>query len=465
MAKRKKLSTPDVVADSFMEELFQGLPPFTSAKAGEMISGTIIDIQKDKILLDLFGIYTGIISGRELRDRANTAKQLKVGDILKAYVIEEENPDGLVVLSLRKASEERTWEEFQEAFEKGTVISVRPHEANKGGLLLEIDNIKGFIPVSQLAPLHYPRVNGADALRILERLQKLIGVTFKVKIINLDKENGKLILSEKSALEEERKAVLQKLKIGQKVKGRISGIVKFGIFVAFEGLEGLVHISEIAWGHVSDPSEHGRLGDPVEVLVIGIDNDKISLSMKRLTPDPWIEAAKKFKVGQIIESEIARTTEFGAFIKLDTEINGLIHLSEVTDDPTIKDIRQILKIGDKVKAKIIAVEPEEHRIGLSIKALSETAPAKKTKAKKEKGAELSEGKVGVVEARETKVEATESQDGQTNLSDVKGVSAKVAAALEKGGYKTLDDLKKAKKEDLVALEGIGEKTAEKLLAL
>lgn len=465
MAKRKNPPSDVLVADSFMEELFQNLPLFVAPKAGEMISGTVIDVQKDKILLDLSGMFTGIISGRELRDRANTARELKVGDVLKSYVIEEENPDGLVVLSLRKASQERTWEEFQEAFEKGTVITVRPHEANKGGLLLEIDNIKGFIPVSQLAPLHYPRVNGADALRILERLQKLIGVIFKVKIINLDKENGKLILSEKSALEEERKSVLSKLKMGQKVKGKISGIVKFGIFVAFDGLEGLVHISEIAWGHVSDPSEHGRLGDPVEVLVIGIDNDKISLSMKRLTPDPWIEAAKKFKVGQIIESEIARTTEFGAFIKLSSEINGLIHLSEATDDPSIKDIRQLLKVGDQVKAKIIAVEPEEHRIGLSIKALTETAPAKKAKkAKAEENTEKVEVSEDKGQKKAPEAEVPEAKPLES-LHEVKGVSSKVATALEKGGYKTLADLKKAKKEDLVALEGIGEKTAEKLLAL
>lgn len=459
MAKRKILQSDASSAFLLMEELFQNISPITPPKAGEMISGTVIDVQKDKVLLDLSGMYTGIITGRELRDRANTARQLQVGDSLKSYVIEEENPEGLVVLSLRKASEERTWEEFQEAFEKGTVISVRPHEANKGGLLLEIDNIKGFIPVSQLAPLHYPRVNGADALRILERLQKLVGITFKVKIINLDKENGKLILSEKSALEEERKVALSRLKMGQKVKGKISGLVKFGIFVAFDGLEGLVHISEIAWGHVSDPSEFGRLGDPVEVLVIGIDNDKISLSMKRLTPDPWIEAAKKYKVGQIIESEIARTTEFGAFIKLDSEINGLIHLSEVTDDPNVKDIRQVLKAGDKVKAKIIAVEPEEHRIGLSIKALSEVASSKK--AKKEEKKAVSEEK----ESKKAPEGKSEEAQPSESLHDVKGISAKVAAALEKGGYKTLADLKKAKKEDLLALEGIGEKTVEKLLAL
>ena len=182
-----------------------------------------------------------------------------------------------------------------------------------------------------MAPLHYPRVNGADSARILARLQKLIGLPLLVKIINMDKEGGKLILSERAAEEEERKKALDKLEVGQKVKGKISGIVNFGIFVTFEGLEGLVHISEIAWGHVKDPNDYGKLGDEVEILIIGKESDKISLSMKRLVPDPWIEATKKYKVGTVIDGEIKRITPFGAFVKLDNEINGLIHVSEISD--------------------------------------------------------------------------------------------------------------------------------------
>lgn len=371
-----------------MDELLKSAETFVLPAPGVLVDGVVAAIWKNKILVDLEGVATGIISGQEAQDSTDTLKSLQVGDIISAYVLEEENEDGLVVLSLRKASQQKTWNKFIKAYENGEAITVTANEANKGGLLLNIDGIKGFIPVSQLAPLHYPRVNGADAARILARLQKLIAIPLLVKIINLDKEGGKLILSERAAEEEERKKSMGKLEVGQKVKGRISGIVNFGIFVTFDGLEGLVHISEIAWGHVKDPNDYGKLGDEVEVLVIGKDSDKISLSMKRLVPDPWIEATKKYKVGTIIEGEVNRITPFGAFVKLDNEINGLIHVSEISDQ-TVADSSQVLKVGDKVKAKIIAIDPDDHRVGLSINALNEEskdeekAEKKAKKAKKE----------------------------------------------------------------------------------
>lgn len=360
-----------------MENLLKGSPDMVFPVPGTLVEGNVTDIQKNKILVDLGGINTGIIAGKEAHDSGDTMKELKEGDAISAYVVDSENQDGLVVLSLRKASQEKSWRMFVDAYESGEVIKVKANEANKGGLLLEVDGIKGFIPVSQLAPMHYPRVNGADSALILKRLQDLVGKTFEVKVINVDNDNGKLILSEKAAMQEQRDASLTKLKVGQKIKGEISGIVKFGIFVAFEGLEGLVHISEIAWGHVKDPSDYGKIGDEVEVLVIGIDGEKISLSMKRLVPDPWIEAAKKFTVGKVVEGKINKITQFGAFMELSDEINGLIHLSEITDEP-LEDASEKLKIGDPVKAKIISVDLDEHRIGLSIKALDEKpADAKK----------------------------------------------------------------------------------------
>jgi len=232
--------------------------------------------------------------------------------------------------------------------------------------------------------LHYPRVNGADSSMILQKLQKLIGQNFDCKVIGIDKENGKLILSEKAAQSAQRSVAMSKLKIGQKVKGRISGVVKFGIFVAFDGLEGLVHISEIAWGHVSDPLDYGKVGDELEVLVIGMEADKISLSMKRLVPDPWIDAAKKFKVGNIVEGEVTRVAQFGAFMKLNDEINGLIHISEM---PTEGDLSPAnLAAGQKVKARIIDVNLDEHRIGLTLSL------EKKEEAKSEEVAEEKEEK-------------------------------------------------------------------------
>lgn len=377
---------------SVMAELLQDAPLYTLPKPGTIVDGTVIDIQKNKILIDLDGVSTGVVSGQEAVDSRGSSKDIKIGDRISAFVLEEENDAGLVVLSLRKASQKKTWNHFVSAHESNESITVVASEANKGGLLINVDGIKGFIPVSQLAPMHYPRVDGADSAEILKRLQKLVGIPLLVRIINLDKEGGKLILSEKAAEEETRDAYMETLDIGQKMKGRVSGIVKFGIFVTFNGVEGLVHISEIAWGHVRDPRDFGRVGDEVEVLIIGKERDKISLSMKRLTPDPWLEATKKYKVGTTIESEITRVTPFGAFVKLDEEINGLIHVSEIVDGDNV-DPTEHLKVGQKVQARIIAIEPEEHRVALTLKPEKEAKKAKKEKTEeKEEVAEEKEEK-------------------------------------------------------------------------
>lgn len=481
-------------AISKMENLLKNSPEIFVPKLGELVEGSVIHIYRNQILVDLGGTATGIISGRETKDSLDTLKSLESGDKISAVVVEEEDPEGMIVLSLRKASQEKTWQKFVDSNEKGTIIEVKVNEANKGGLLLDVDGIQGFIPVSQLAPLHYPRVNGADAQKILERLQKLVGETFQVKAINIDREKGKLILSEKAAFDEQRQKSLGGLKVGQKVKGKISGLVNFGMFVAFTGLEGLVHISEIAWGHVNNPSEFGKLGDEVEVLVIGIEGDKISLSLKRLTQDPWIEAAKTFKLGTIVDGEVNRITQFGAFIKLNDEINGLIHLSEISHQP-IKDISEKLKIGAKIKAKIITVDLDDHRIGLSIKALETPPPTVKTEekveskdnpaetAKKttEKPAEATPEKATETdkpketppaekiaptdEAEEKNPAEKTSPDSDLKLADVKEINAKHQKTLIEAGYETLADLKKAKPADLTKLEGIGPKTAEKILEL
>ncbi len=371
------------VASSVMDELLTQDTEVALPKPGSLVEGNVVSIVGSKVLVDLGHFATGIIAGQEAYDSVGTLKDLQVGDSISAYVLEEENEDGLVVLSLRKASQEKTWNKFVDAYENDSTVEVMASEANKGGLLLNIDGIKGFIPVSQLAPLHYPRVDGADSNQILARLQKLVGIPLDVRVLNLDREGGKLILSEKAAEEDVRLKALKKLDIGQNVSGKISGIVKFGIFVTFDGLEGLVHISEIAWGHVKDPHDYGKLGDPVEVQVIGLEKDKISLSMKRLVPDPWVEAAKKYQVGTVIKGEVSRITPFGAFMKLDDDINGLIHVSEIADQD-VEDASQLLKVGDKVEAKVITIDPDEHRVGLSIKALQDSG-AGEEKAPKDKG--------------------------------------------------------------------------------
>ncbi|MEK7523674.1 MAG: S1 RNA-binding domain-containing protein [Patescibacteria group bacterium] len=374
-----------------MEKLLTHGPAFSMPALGSLVDTEVIDIFGNKILVDIYGVAVGMISGKESHDSSGTLTDLKPGDKISAYVIEGENDEGYFVLSLRRASQERTWRKFMKAYETGEVISVTIHEANKGGLLVMVDGIKGFIPVSQLAPMHYPRVDGANSTQILSRLQKLMGMVMKVKIINVDQEGGKLILSEKAALEDQRVETLRNLKIGQTVHGTISGIVKFGIFVAFDGLEGLVHISEIEWGHVKDPVTYGRMGDALDVQIIGIEGDKISLSMKRLTPDPWKKAAEKYTVGKLVKGKIDRITQFGVFMKLEAEISGLIHLSELSNE-AVKDPQKLVKVGQEVEAKVIAIDPNDHRIGLSMKALMEPPAEDEEKAEAATGVEKSEEK-------------------------------------------------------------------------
>lgn len=388
--------TMQTSTSGIMDDLLTHGPAFTVPTLGSLVEGEVIDIFGNKILLDLNGVAIGMISGKESRDSGDTLGTIASGDRLSAYVIEEENDEGYYVLSLRRASQERTWRNFMKSYETGEIISITIHEANKGGLLVIMDGIKGFIPVSQLAPLHYPRVDSANSSQILSRLQKLIGTEMKVKIINVDQTGGKLILSEKAAIEDQRVETLKNLTVGHKVHGIISGVVKFGIFVAFDGLEGLVHISEIEWGHVKDPLMYGKTGDPIDVQVIGIEGDKISLSMKRLIPDPWQKAAQKYKVGSVVKGKIDRITQFGVFMKLEDEISGLIHLSELSHEP-VKDAQKIVKLGQEVSAKIIAIDPEDHRIGLSLKALQEPPQenekaAKEEESKKKEKAEKEEKK-------------------------------------------------------------------------
>lgn len=340
----------------------------TVPTVGALVKGTVVSMSHQKILVDIGSICTGVIVGSEMNDSLGTAKDIHVGDAITAVVIEEENEQGQFILSLKRASQETTWDTFVALYKSQKPVKVRIVEANKGGLLIEKDGIRGFIPVSQLTPEHYPRVVGADPEKILTRLQKLVSTELMVKVINVDFAERRLILSEKAAYSDERQKIIDELKVGQTVQGTVSGIVNFGVFVNYKGVEGLVHISEIAWGHVTAPNEYAKVGDTITVLVIGIEGDKVSFSMKRLTPDPWIEKADKYKVGEIVKGQITRIEPFGAFVKLDQEIDGLIHISELADHE-ISNPTEVVQIGVTVEAKVISIELAEHRLGLSVKAL------------------------------------------------------------------------------------------------
>lgn len=366
----------NIVDDNLtMEDLLKQGGDFMKPKLGSIVTGKVVNISKSRLVVDLNdGVTIGVVSGRETHDSAGTMKDLAEGDDVTTVVVEEENDDGMVVLSLKKASQVTAWDRFEKAYKNGDVIEITVADANKGGLLIDVDGIKGFIPVSQLAPAHYPRVENANSSQILTRLQKLIGIKLDVKIINLDRSTGKMILSEKAAQHAAAAKKLEKLKVGDKIKGKVSGVVKFGIFVTFNGLEGLVHISEIAWGHVSNPHQYAKVGDEVEVEIIGIENGKLSLSMKRLIPDPWSEIEEKFPIGTKVKGVVSRFSQFGAFIQLEDDLNGLIHLSEISNQK-VENPADFLEIGEEVEATVINIDRDEHRIGLSLKG-------KKPKAKK-----------------------------------------------------------------------------------
>ncbi|NUJ97667.1 S1 RNA-binding domain-containing protein [Candidatus Gracilibacteria bacterium] len=367
---------------TLFEELFKKSPEIKYPKEGEVISGTVVKVEKKNILVNVNNQFTGLVISKELGNTVDV-NSLHEGDIIEIMVLGDSVERGLLILSLKRANQIKSLSNLGAYFKGGEVITVKPTEANKGGLLVDIDGLKGFIPVSQLTPIHYPRVEGADPEKILEHLNGLVGKDFKVRVINVDEEGKKIIFSEKAAIQETREKALEKLKEGDIVEGVVSGILTYGLFVTFDGLEGLVHVSEIDWGHVNNPSKFAKVGQKVKVKIIGLDSEKISLSIKRLKENPWDVLAAKYKLGDTIKAPISRISQFGAFIELDGGIQGLIHLSEISHG-VVKDIREFVKVGEEIEAKIINFEPKEKRIGLSLKALKE-APAGSEETKAEEG--------------------------------------------------------------------------------
>ncbi len=364
---------------TLFEELFAASPEIKYPKQGEVISGTIVKIEKKNILVNVNNQFTGLVVSKEVGNTIDL-NELQAGQSIDVMVLGDSVERGLLILSLKRANQIKNLSNLTKYNETSEIITVRPTEANKWGLLVDIDGLKGFIPVSQLTPIHYPRVEGADPEKILAHLDGLVGEPFKVRVINVDEAGKKIIFSEKAAIEENREKALTNLKEGDVVEGTVSGILSYGLFVTFDWLEGLVHVSEIDWGHVTDPSKFAKVWMKVKVKVIGLDSEKISLSIKRLKENPWDVLAKKYKLNDSITAPISRISKFGAFMDLEGGIQGLIHLSEISHG-VVKDIRDHVKVGEEVTAKIINFEPEKKRIGLSLKALQE-AP-KETEVKEE----------------------------------------------------------------------------------
>ncbi|HOC96467.1 MAG TPA: S1 RNA-binding domain-containing protein [bacterium] len=349
----------------------------TLPKIGELIEGKVISSSNSEVLVDVNGLTVGVVRGYELQDESGETKDIKPGDIISATVIDLDNEKNQVELSFRATGHKKAWGKLSEYAKDKTVVDAVVTEANKGGLMVKVGGVRGFLPVSQLSSEHYPRVEGGSKTKILERLQELIGKTLKVEILDAVEEEEKLIVSEKETVKEEQEKIVSKYKVGDIVKGKISGVVSFGAFVEFDdGLEGLIHISEIAWKRIDDPNEYLKVGDIVTAKIIDINDSKISLSMKQLDKDPWKNVEEKYKVGQKVKGKILKTNPFGAFVELDKEIHGLAHISELSKG-IVRDINEVVEIGKTYDFKIVSIDAKNHRLGLSIKALYEDE--KKTK--------------------------------------------------------------------------------------
>ncbi|OGH71725.1 MAG: hypothetical protein A2921_01230 [Candidatus Magasanikbacteria bacterium RIFCSPLOWO2_01_FULL_43_20b] len=344
-------------------------------QAGDLIKGKVISVESGAVRMDIEGMITGVVRGPELYTESREFSNIKVGDEVEATVLELENENGEMELSFRAAGHRLVWSRMEKYKEDGLTIGAKVTQANRGGLMMQVDSLSGFMPVSQLSPDNYPRVPGGDRNRILEHLQKLIGRELQVKVIDVNDKEEKLIVSEKAVWEDDQKAVLDSYKVGQMVDGEVSALTSFGAFIKFgEGLEGLVHISEIVWQRIDHPKDVLKVGDRVKAQVIDINKSKIYLSIKRLVDDPWKIVKDKYKVGQEVEGEIHKIEAFGLMIKLDNDIHGLAHISELgARDP--KELRDRFKIGQKEKFEVISVEPSEHRLGLKLTGTAKEKPS------------------------------------------------------------------------------------------
>lgn len=335
-------------------------------KIGDLIEGRVIEKDSKSLYLDLGFWGTGIIYGREFIVARDIIKKLNAGEAVFAKIVELENEQGFRELSLKEAGKEQAWQILKKKMEAGEVITAKITEANRGGLMAVVDGIEGFLPVSQLTPKHYPRVEKGDKQKIFEELQKFIGREMAVKIIDLDPRSSKLIVSEREVASPEFKTALSKYKVGDVISGEISGVVDFGAFVKFENeplLEGLIHISELDFKLIDHPANFVKVGESVKAKIINIEDDRVSLSLRSLKRDPWLDIDEKYKKGDTVTGEVTKFNPFGVFVQLDSDIQGLCHISEFGSEAKM---REKLAQSGVYQFKIKSIDSREHRMSLGL---------------------------------------------------------------------------------------------------
>lgn len=357
---------------------------------GDIVEGEVVDVNINNgvVIVDVGYKSEGIIAGRELKSDTLDWTKLQVGDKVLVYVVKPEDEKGQLILSIRRTQQASAWLALENAKKNNEVVEAVVVESNNGGLIVEIGKgIRGFIPTSQLdATRVYAngvRQVGRDiSSKVQKRLNSLIGEKIKTRIIELDREKNRIILSEKMVTQardiEKRTETLKKVKEGDVLEGTISGITPFGVFVNAQGLEGLVHLSEISWDKVEDIGALYSVGDKVKVMVIGLSDGgkRVAYSIKRLQEDPWSKAISKYKIGDIVDGVVQKVVPYGAFVRIGEGLNGLIHISELSDK-LVKDPGDIVKVGQKVKVKILSISSTERHLGLSLKETSEVVGKKK----------------------------------------------------------------------------------------
>jgi small subunit ribosomal protein S1 len=330
---------------------------------GDLVEGPVISIEKAAVYISLSPFGTGIIYGREFITARDIIKKINIGDVIAAKVVDTNNKEGYIELSLKEARQALIWSEAEEAIKNKMILELPVVEANKGGLIIQWQGITGFLPASQLKTEHYPRVGDGDKDKILEELKKLVGQKISVSIISAMPKEGKLIFSEKSPEQKDKEKIIGQYKVGDEVSGVVTGIVDFGVFVKIQdGLEGLVHISEIDWALVEDPRALFKIDQKVKVKIIEIKEGKISLSMKALKENPWVEAGKKYKKEMLVQGVIIKFNKHGALASIEEGIAGLVHISEFGSE---EKLRKTLELGKSYNFKITLFDAKEQKMALS----------------------------------------------------------------------------------------------------
>ncbi|MFA5228304.1 MAG: S1 RNA-binding domain-containing protein [Candidatus Paceibacterota bacterium] len=344
-------------------------------RPGELIDGKILAIENLSMYLDIGPKKTGIIYGAEYQNAKNILKNIKIGDTISVKVVSAENEDGFVELSLREAAKELAWQTVRDKKEKNEEFEVKIAKVNKGGLMTEVSGIPAFLPTSQLSPENYPRVPEGDKAKILRKLQSFIGQEIKVKVLDFDEKSEQIILTEEPKGGEQAQSAAISIKVGDVVEGKISGIVNFGAFIKFNSedgseIEGLVHISELDWQLIDNPSQVVEVGQDVKAQVIEITQGRVSLSIKNLKKDPWQNL--NYKTGDTLKGIVTKFNPFGAFIQIidekikddDSKIQGLIHVSEFGSEDKMKET---LNLDKEYDFQILSFQPQRHWMSLKIK--------------------------------------------------------------------------------------------------